>query len=119
VKNAGLAQAKLDLAKTVVKAPFDCRLGEVEIEPGQYLAAGQSLFESHGTALTEVEIQIPLDQLRTLLLSTIPRIHLLMRIPSHGFASVTAAVGSPAPSSLSLPLSATTRYSIDLAVGAR
>ncbi len=67
VKNAGLAQAKLDLAKTVVKAPFDCRLGEVEIEPGQYLAAGQSLFESHGTALTEVEIQVPLDQLRTLI----------------------------------------------------
>ena len=67
VKKAGLGQAELDLAKTVIKAPFDCRLGEVEIEPGQYVAAGQSLFESHGTALTEVEIQIPLDQLRTLI----------------------------------------------------
>ena len=69
VKKAGLGQAELDLAKTVIKAPFDCRLGEVEIEPGQYLAAGQSLFEAHGTALTEVEIQIPLDQLRTLIRS--------------------------------------------------
>lgn len=67
VKNAGLGQAELDLAKTVIKAPFDCRLGEVEIEPGQYLAAGQSLFEAHGTALAEVEIQIPLDQLRPLI----------------------------------------------------
>ena len=67
VKKAGLGQAKLDLAKTVVKAPFDCRLGKVEIEPGQYLAAGQSLFEAHGTSLTEVEIQVPLDQLRTLI----------------------------------------------------
>ena len=67
MKKAGLGQAELDLAKTVIKAPFDCRLGEVEIEPGQYLAAGQSLFEAHGTALTEVEIQIPLDQLRTLI----------------------------------------------------
>ena len=67
VKQAGLGRAELDLAKTVITTPFDCRLGEVEIEPGQYLAAGQSLFEAHGTALTEVEIQIPLDQLRTLI----------------------------------------------------
>ena len=67
VKKAGLGQAELDLAKTVIKAPLDCRLGQVEIESGQYLAAGQSLFEAHGTALTEVEIQIPLDQLRTLI----------------------------------------------------
>jgi len=51
VKNARLAQAKLDFAKTVVTAPFNCRLGAVEIEPGQYLTAGQSLFEAYGTAL--------------------------------------------------------------------
>jgi multidrug efflux pump subunit AcrA (membrane-fusion protein) len=67
VKKAALGQAELDLAKTVIKSPFDCRLGKVEIESGQYLAAGQTLFEAHGTALTEVEIQIPLDQLRTLI----------------------------------------------------
>jgi len=67
VKKASLAQAELNLAKTVIKAPFDCRLGEVEIEPGQFLVAGQSLFEAHGTAYTEVETQIPLDQLRNLL----------------------------------------------------
>lgn len=67
VEKAGLAQAELDLAKTVIKAPFDCRLGEAEIEPGQYLAAGQSLFEAHGTALTEIDIQIPLNRLRNLI----------------------------------------------------
>jgi len=67
VKKAGLEQAELDLAKTVIDAPFDGRPGEVEIEPGQYLAAGQSLFEAHGTARTEVEVQIPLDQLRNLI----------------------------------------------------
>lgn len=66
VKQAGLRQAKLDLAKTEVEAPFDCRLGEVDIETGQYLTAGQSLFEAHGTALAEVEVQVPMDQLRPL-----------------------------------------------------
>ncbi|MFO7903365.1 MAG: efflux RND transporter periplasmic adaptor subunit [Planctomycetota bacterium] len=67
VKKSGLKQAELDLAKTEIEAPFDCRLGEVDIESGQYLAAGQSLFEAHGTGLTEIDIQIPLDQLRNLI----------------------------------------------------
>ncbi len=67
VKKANLAQAELDLAKTVIKAPFDCRLGNVKIEPGQFLIANQSLFEAHGTAYTEVETQVPLDRLRTLI----------------------------------------------------
>lgn len=66
-KKARLQQARLDLDKTVIKAPFDCRLGKVDLESGQYLAVGQSLFEAHGTASTEVEIQIPLDQLRNLI----------------------------------------------------
>ncbi len=66
VKEARLAQAKLDLAKTVLHAPFDCRLGEVGIEPGQVLIAGQSLFEAHGAALAELEAQVSLNQLRNL-----------------------------------------------------
>ena len=66
VKEAGRAQAELDLARTVIEAPFALRLAEVRIEPGQFLAAGEPLFEAHGTALTEIEAQIPLDQLRNL-----------------------------------------------------
>jgi len=67
VKQAGLEQAELDLAKTTIAAPLDCRLGEVDIEPGQFLAVGQSLFEAHGIGWAEVEIQLPMDQLRTLI----------------------------------------------------
>ena len=67
VKRAGRDQAQLEIAKTVIQAPFACRLGDVGIEPGQFLAAGQLLFEAHGTAFSEVETQIPLDQLRTLI----------------------------------------------------
>ncbi len=66
VKETRLAQAQLDLAKTVIEAPLDCRLGEVRIEPGQFVAAGQSLFEAHGTAVAELEAQVSLDRLRTL-----------------------------------------------------
>jgi multidrug efflux pump subunit AcrA (membrane-fusion protein) len=67
LKQAGLAQAELELDKTVIRAPFACRLGQVEIQPGQFLAAGQTLFEAHGTASAEIDAQIPLDQLRTLI----------------------------------------------------
>jgi membrane fusion protein, multidrug efflux system len=67
LKQAGRAQAELELGKTVIRAPFACRLGQVEIQPGQFLAAGQTLFEAHGTASAEIDAQIPLDQLRTLI----------------------------------------------------
>lgn len=62
-----LKQAKLDLAKTVLVSPFNCRIGEVGIEQGQYLSAGQELFEAHGTAVTEIEAQFLGEKLRHLI----------------------------------------------------
>ncbi len=64
---ASLKQAELDLSKAVIVAPFHCRLGEVNIEQGQFLATGQELFEAHSTAVTEVEAQFLGDQLRPLI----------------------------------------------------
>lgn len=66
VKQARLRQAKLDLAKTVIQAPFTCRLGDFDIEQGQFLVANERLFEAHSTAISEIEAQVPLNQLRTL-----------------------------------------------------
>ena len=66
-KRATLASAKLDLAKTVISAPFDCRLGPVSIEAGQFLGAGQALFEAHGIGTIEVEAQVALHHMRRLL----------------------------------------------------
>lgn len=66
-KQAALAQARLDLDRTVIQAPFDCRLSDVSLQVGQFVAAGQSLLEAHGSAVTEVEAQIPIDQLRRIL----------------------------------------------------
>ncbi len=63
---ASLRQAQLDMAKTVVTAPFNCRIGQVSLEPGQYVNTGQVLFEAHGTAVTEIQAQIIGDQLRHL-----------------------------------------------------
>ncbi len=66
-KKASLGQAQLDLKHTSIHAPFDCRLSDVSLEVGQYVAAGQSLFEAYGADVTEVEAQLPIDQVRNLL----------------------------------------------------
>lgn len=64
---ANLDQAKLDLARTEIKAPFDCRLAEIHIEQGQFVNAGQTMFEAHGTAAVEIQAKLRPEQLRTLL----------------------------------------------------
>ena len=67
VHEANLKQAELDLAKTVIRAPFDCRLGDVRIKAGQVVSANQQLFEAHGTNAVEIEAQFRPEQLRNLL----------------------------------------------------
>ena len=67
VHQANLEQAGIDLAKTTIKAPFDCRLSDVGIEPRQFVRAGQPLFKAHGTGVTEVEARFRIEQLRNLL----------------------------------------------------
>jgi len=67
VHQSNLKQARIDLAKTVIKAPYDCRLGDVGIEAGQFVREGQSLFKAHGTAVTEVDARFRIEELRNLL----------------------------------------------------
>lgn len=64
---ANLEQAQLDLARTVIIAPYDCRMAEIRIEQGQFVSTGQVLFEAHGTAAVEIEAKLRPEQLRTLL----------------------------------------------------
>jgi len=67
VNKARLDQVQLDLEKTVIRAPFHCRLADVQIEQGQFLKAGETLFEADGTDVAEVDAQISLDHARGLL----------------------------------------------------
>ncbi len=64
---ADLEQARIELTKTIITAPFDCRIGDVSVEPGQFVRAGQSLFTAQGTAVTEVEARFRLEEMRNLL----------------------------------------------------
>jgi RND family efflux transporter MFP subunit len=67
---AELEKARLDLHKVTIRAPFDCRLAEVNIQEGQYLAAGETLFEALGIERTEIVAQFRSDQLKKLFTAT-------------------------------------------------
>jgi RND family efflux transporter MFP subunit len=56
---AGLATAKLNLARTVISMPFDGRIASESLDVGQYLMAGQSVATVYGTDI--VEIAVPLE----------------------------------------------------------
>jgi len=61
------ARVELDLDHTVIKAPFDVRIGEVKINRVQYVNKGQLLFKGDGMDVTEVEAQFPIGRLRPLI----------------------------------------------------
>eukprot|EP00913_Durusdinium_trenchii_P008790 g8256.t1 len=67
VKRKALEQAEEDLKKTKIVVPFDCRIGPVNIQVSQFLAAGQKLFEGDGIAVTEVEAQVTPRQIQKLI----------------------------------------------------
>lgn len=64
--NANLAEKRRDLDRCKIVAPFDCRIGPVDLEESQFLAAGERLFVAHATDRFEIEAQIPVPQLRRL-----------------------------------------------------
>ncbi len=67
VKKSSLQQAEIDLAKSVITAPFNCRIADVDIQVGQFLNRGEVLFEAYSTALVEIDAQLPMDQARKLI----------------------------------------------------
>jgi RND family efflux transporter MFP subunit len=62
-----ISAARRELERTVIEAPFDCRLAFVNIENGQYVATNELLFEVHGVTSVEVEAKLPIDDLHKLI----------------------------------------------------
>ncbi|XZE56375.1 efflux RND transporter periplasmic adaptor subunit [Planctomycetaceae bacterium SH139] len=71
--NANLDEKRRDLERCTIVAPFDCRIGPVDLEEGQYLAVGERLFVAQTTDRFEIEAQIPVPQLRRLFNDTLRR----------------------------------------------
>ncbi|HEY9079103.1 HlyD family efflux transporter periplasmic adaptor subunit [Magnetovibrio sp.] len=61
------ALAELDLSHTLITAPFDVRITQVNADLAQYASKGQTLFQGDGTDMAEVEAQFPIGSLRPLI----------------------------------------------------
>jgi RND family efflux transporter MFP subunit len=63
---AALKQAELDLQRTRIYAPFDCRVRSEGVEAGQYVRAGSSVAVVAGTETAEVVVPLSLEELQWL-----------------------------------------------------
>ncbi len=68
--HAAVRQAELDLQRTALKAPFNCRIRSEEIDLGQYVRTGSSVATVAGTETAEIVVPLPLEELHWL---SIPR----------------------------------------------
>lgn len=64
---ATLSTARRDLANTEIQIPFTGRIAEVKAEQDQYIREGEVLAIADDLQLAEVEIQIPMDQMSSLI----------------------------------------------------
>lgn len=66
VAEANLAERKRDLERCEILAPFDCRLGAVNLEVGQFLSAGQKLLTAQSDDGFRIEAEFASKELRRL-----------------------------------------------------
>ncbi|MHC4953611.1 MAG: efflux RND transporter periplasmic adaptor subunit [Planctomycetota bacterium] len=60
LEDARLAKARLNVERTVIRAPFDCRIGPVDLERDQVVQTGQELFFADSIGTSEVTGQFPM-----------------------------------------------------------
>lgn len=66
VAEANLAERQRDLQRCEIRAPFDCRLGAVTLEVGQYIGAGEKLFAVQSEDGIQIEAEFASQDLRRL-----------------------------------------------------
>lgn len=60
---AELTKAELQLDRTRIRAPFDGRVAEKEVDIGQYVTAGQKLAVLYATQAAEIVVPLPTEDL--------------------------------------------------------
>lgn len=56
---AGVAEARDQLADAILRAPFDATVGDLYVEPGDFVRAGQPVLQLSGLSGLEVEVSLP------------------------------------------------------------
>lgn len=68
---SNLSELRLDVEKTVIRAPFNCRISEVNIELNQFAPAGAMLVKAVNISKVEIPVQLSPTELTNLLSSKI------------------------------------------------
>lgn len=61
---SAIKQAELNLKRTEIQAPFNCRVRSESVDLGQYIIAGKSVAVIAGTDTSEVVVPLPLEELQ-------------------------------------------------------
>lgn len=56
---SSLGELRLDLERTIIRAPFDCRISEVKTELNQYTPVGSLLLKAINISEVEVPVKLP------------------------------------------------------------
>lgn len=67
LRAAQLDAAQLDLDRTVIRAPFDLRIAEANVEQTQFVRQGEVLAEGDGIAVSEIVAQFAMDKVARLI----------------------------------------------------
>jgi len=62
-----LEEAQVDLKRTEIVVPFNCRITETSAEIGQYVQQGSSIASADGTNRAEINAQLPLESVQKLI----------------------------------------------------
>lgn len=66
-QRSGLRVTELDLDRTTVVAPFDCRISRVNVERDQVASPGQVLVKADSINVSEIPAQMPVHEFRRLI----------------------------------------------------
>lgn len=103
---AAVAQARDQLADAVLRAPFEATVGDLLVEPGDYVQPGQPVLVLAGEDGLEVEVQIPEGLARSLAPGAVVEIRAVgtgRRIEGRVREVGVARDGRPAPAVIALP----------------
>lgn len=98
---AALAQARLDLAHTVVRAPTDGRIAQLTLRPGATIEAGAPQFALVENARYWVDANFKETDLAQIRVGQRAKVAIDM-LPGHSFAGTVSAIGAGAGSAFSL-----------------
>ncbi len=64
---SSLSERRLDIEKTVIRAPFDCRISEVHIELNQFAPTGTMLIKAVNISAVEIPVQLSPNEFSNLI----------------------------------------------------